>query len=156
MLLLLRISFCHRSFFKICWLLPKDMCPHTRSYYFPLRGSLSSSWYTQSELKIPKKVRILLMAAKINFNKNLVSYIVRYLYLLLKYRVEVACNQFYTQNTFFFQFRERCGSSKNILPHKISIFMQIQTLHTLLVGCPIFSLFLAEKDCSKNIKKLQF
>ena len=43
------------------------------------------------------------MAAKINFNKNLVSYILgRYLYLLLKYRVEVACNQFYTQNTFFF------------------------------------------------------
>ena len=42
------------------------------------------------------------MAAKINFNKNLVSYIGRYLYLLLKYRVEVACNQFYTQNTFFF------------------------------------------------------
>ena len=57
LLLLLRISFCHRSFFKICWLLPKDMCPHTRSHYFPLRGSLSSSWYTQSELKIPKKVR---------------------------------------------------------------------------------------------------
>ena len=73
LLLLLRISFCHRSFFKICWLLPKDMCPHTRSHYFPLRGSLSSSWYTQSELKIPKKVRILLLAAKINFNKNLVS-----------------------------------------------------------------------------------
>ena len=43
------------------------------------------------------------MAAKINFNKNLVSDIGRYLYLLLKYRVEVACNQeFYTQNTFFF------------------------------------------------------